>query len=38
MDGWGEGDIGGRGLNVDEGRRVAEDRVRWRAVVRGEGR
>ena len=30
--------LGGRGLNVDEGRRVAEDRVRWRAVVRGEGR
>ncbi|KAL7644492.1 UNVERIFIED_CONTAM: hypothetical protein RMT77_005324 [Armadillidium vulgare] len=30
--------LGRRGLNVDEGRRVAEDRVRWRAVVRGEGR
>src|ERR1700755_231052 len=30
--------LGGRGLNVDEGRRVAEDRVRRRGGVRGEGR
>ena len=27
--------LGGRNLSLEEGRRLAEDRVRWRAVVKG---
>ena len=38
-DGWMEREIlGGRNLSLEEGRKLAEDRVRWKAVVKGDER
>ena len=35
MDGWVREILSGRNLSLEEGRRLTEDRVRWRAVVKG---
>ena len=30
--------LGGRNLSLEEGRKLAEDRVRWKVVVKGDER